>query len=125
MKFHLYLLLPALFLSLTNESASAASARPNVLFIAVDDLNDWVGCLGGNHDTKTPNIDRLARRGMVFANAECAAPACVPSRSALMTGKKPADTGLYDNPSGEFRRYADLKDLVTLPQHFSKNGYHT
>jgi arylsulfatase A-like enzyme len=62
---------------------------------------------------------------MVFANAECAAPACVPSRSALMTGKRPADTGLYDNPSGEFRRYADLKDLVTLPQHFSKNGYHT
>ena len=125
MKLHLYLLLPALFLSPTNESASAAPVRPNVLFIAVDDLNDWVGCLGGNPDTKTPHIDRLARRGMVFANAECAAPACVPSRSALMTGKKPADTGLYDNPSGEFRRYADLKHLVTLPQYFSKNGYHT
>jgi arylsulfatase A-like enzyme len=125
MKSHHYLLLPALFLSPTNESASAALAKPNVLFIAVDDLNDWVGCLGGNPDTQTPNIDRLARRGLVFANAECAAPACVPSRSALLTGKKPADTGLYSNLNGEFRRYADLKDLVTLPQYFSQHGYPT
>jgi arylsulfatase A-like enzyme len=100
-------------------------AKPNVLFIAVDDLNDWVGCLGGNPDTQTPNIDRLARRGLVFVNAACAAPSCVPSRIALMTGKSPADTGLYDNPNGEFRRYADLKNLVTLPQYFSQQGYHT
>jgi arylsulfatase A-like enzyme len=67
----------------------------------------------------------LARRGLVFANAECAAPSCVPSRCALMTGKSPAETGLYDNPNGDFRRYADLKDLVTLPQYFSQQGYHT
>ena len=125
MKFHHYLLLPALFLSPTSESAPAALVKPNVLFIAVDDLNDWVGCLGGNPDTKTPNIDRLARRGLVFAKAECAAPSCVPSRCALMTGKKPADTGLYANPNGEFRRCTDLKDLVTIPRYFSQHGYHT
>lgn len=125
MNIHRWLLLPALLLTSANEPASAALAKPNVLFIAVDDLNDWVGCLGGNLDTKTPNIDRLARRGLVFANAECASPACVPSRCALMTGKQPADTGLYCNPNGEFRRYADLKDLVTLPQYFSQHGYHT
>ena len=125
MNIYLWLLLPGLFLSPANKSAPAALSKPNVLFIAVDDLNDWVGCLGGNPDAKTPNIDRLARRGVVFTNAVCAAPACVPSRSSLMTGKKPADTGLYSNPNGEFRRYADLKDLVTIPQYFSKNGYHT
>jgi arylsulfatase A-like enzyme len=116
MNIYLWLLLPGLFLSPANKSAPAALSKPNVLFIAVDDLNDWVGCLGGNPDAKTPNIDRLARRGVVFTNAVCAAPACVPSRSSLMTGKKPADTGLYSNPNGEFRRYADLKDLVTILQ---------
>lgn len=99
--------------------------KPNVLFIAIDDLNDWVGCLGGHPDTKTPNIDRLAKRGMVFVNAACAAPACVPSRSALMTGVQPADSGLYSNPNREFRAFPDLKDLVTLPQYFARHGYHT
>jgi arylsulfatase A-like enzyme len=108
-----------------SKTGPSQKKKPNVLFIAVDDQNDWVGCLGGNPDSKTPNIDRLASRGMVFANAECAAPACLPSRCALMTGVKPADSGLYSNMNGEFRRYPDLKDLVTIPQYFAKNGYHT
>lgn len=95
---------------------------PNVLFIAVDDLNDWIGCLGGHPDAKTPNIDRLASRGVLFTNAHCAAPACNPSRAALMTGIRPSKSGVYLN-SQPWR--PALPDAVTLPQHFSKNGYHS
>ena len=59
----------------------AQESRPNVLLIAVDDLNDWVGVLGGHPQAKTPNIDRLAARGTLFANAHCQAPVCSPSRA--------------------------------------------
>ena len=55
---------------------SSFSAQPNVLFIAVDDLNDWIGCLGGHPQSKTPNFDRLAKSGVLFDNAHCAAPSC-------------------------------------------------
>ena len=68
---------------------AAESAKPNVLFISLDDLNDWVGCLGGHPQTKTPNIDRLAKSGVLFTNAHCAAPSCNPSRSSLFTGVPP------------------------------------
>ena len=74
-----------------------AANRPNVLFISVDDLNDWIGCLGGQPQSVTPNFDRLAASGMLFTNAHCAAPSCNPSRSAIMTGRSPHRTGLYDN----------------------------
>jgi hypothetical protein len=67
-------------------AAAREPARPNVLFIAVDDLNDWVGCLGGHPQVKTPNIDGLAGRGTLFTNAHCQAPLCNPSRSSLETG---------------------------------------
>ena len=60
-----------------------AAAKPNILFIAVDDLNDWAGCLGGHPQAKTPNIDALAKRGILFEQAYCAAPLCSPSRSFL------------------------------------------
>lgn len=63
--------------------ASDGEDRPNVLLIAVDDLNDWVGCLEGHPQAKTPNIDRLARRGTLFTNAHCQAPLCNPSRSSF------------------------------------------
>ncbi|NDH00437.1 MAG: choline-sulfatase, partial [Opitutae bacterium] len=55
--------------------------RPNVLLISIDDLNDWIGCLGGHPQAKTPNIDRLAARGVLFNNAHCQAPVCNPSRA--------------------------------------------
>ena len=71
--------------------------RPNVLFISVDDLNDWVGCMGGHPQSRTPNIDRLANSGCLFTNAHCPAPACNPSRSAIMTGVSPHVSGIYDN----------------------------
>lgn len=92
----------------------------DILFIAVDDLNDWTGHLGGHVQASTPNIDRLVNRGMVFTNAHCAAPACNPSRAALMSGRRPYDTGIYVNgsPASEV-----LKDTVTINRHFKANGY--
>ena len=70
---------------------------PNVLFIAVDDLRDWVGHLDGHPQAKTPNIDRLAKRGVSFGNAHCSAPLCNPSRISLLTGIAPANSGVYGN----------------------------
>ena len=96
--------------------------RPNVLFIAIDDLNDWVGCLGGQPDVKTPNLDRLAARGTVFTHTYCAAPACNPSRAALMTGISPARSGMYVNAQ-KWRKIPALAKAVTLPQHLTANGY--
>src|SRR5512143_1177171 len=77
--------------------AASVSAKPNVLFIAADDLNHWVGHLGRNPQTKTPHIDRLAQMGVTFTRANCAAPVCNPSRAALMSGLRPSTTGVYDN----------------------------
>lgn len=98
----------------------AQSKKPNVLFIAIDDLNDWIGVLGGHPQARTPNIDRLAKRSVLFANAHCAAPACNPSRAALMTGIAPNRSGVYHNPQ-PWR--PALPDAITIPQHFSANGY--
>ena len=94
--------------------------RPNVLFISVDDLNDWIGCLEGHPQTITPNFDRLATSGVLFDNAHCAAPACNPSRTAVMTGISPATSGLYEN--GQKMREV-LPDAKLLPQHFRDQGY--
>ena len=94
--------------------------RPNVVFISVDDMNDWVGCLRGYPGVQTPNIDRLARRGVLFANAHCASPLCNPSRTALLTGRRPSNTGIYDNDT--YWR-PNLPDVVTIPQYFKRNGY--
>ena len=97
-----------------------AEDKPNVLFIAIDDMNDWVGCLGGHPDVETPNLDRLADRGVVFTNAFCSAPACNPSRASLLTGILPSTSGVYHN--NQPWRPA-LPDAVTLPQHFMAHGY--
>jgi len=100
----------------------AKTNRPNVLFIAVDDLNDWIGCLGGHPDTKTPNFDRLAARGINFTHAYCSAPACNPSRASLMTGVLPSQSGVYHN-SQPWR--PAMPNVVTLQEYFQKHGYHT
>ena len=95
-------------------------ARPNVLFIGVDDLRDWVGHLSGHPNAKTPNIDRLAKRGVSFTRAYCSAPLCNPSRISLLTGVAPSKSGVYGN--GEKLRQK-LPDAVTLMQHFRASGY--
>jgi len=93
--------------------ALAAETHPNILFIAVDDLNDWVGHLGGHPQAMTPNIDRLAKNGVSFTKAYCSAPLCNPSRVSLLTGTLPSNSGVYGN--GELLR-DKLPDAVTLMQ---------
>ena len=102
----------------------AAEKRPNILFIAIDDQNDWIGHLGGHPMAKTPNIDKLASRGTTFLNAHCNSPLCNPSRTSLMLSLRPTTTGVY-GLSPWFRTLPELKDRVALPQHFSNHGYRT
>ncbi len=98
--------------------------QPNVLFIAVDDLNDWVNVLGGRPGVHTPNIDRLAERGVVFTNAHCSSPSCNPSRASIMTGVRPSTSGIYNNRQ-HWRESPVLRDARTIPEHFHSIGYHT
>ena len=91
----------------------------NVLFIAVDDWNDQVGCMG-DKQVITPNLDRLAAMGTLFTNAHCSAPICNPSRASIYSGLLPSSTGIYNNAQPLF---ATHPDIVSLPRHFRKNGY--
>ena len=102
---------------------AAAPTRPNVLFIAVDDLNDWIGPLRGHPQVKTPHLDRLASRGITFTNAHCAAPLCNPSRAAVFSGHQPFQTGILANDEKAIR--TARPDAVLLPQHFQQAGYRT
>ncbi|MHB8898964.1 MAG: sulfatase [Thermoguttaceae bacterium] len=106
-------------------TASAAeqkpAQRPNVLFIAIDDMRDWVGYLG-NTQVHTPNLDRLAARGVHFTRSYCASPCCNPSRAALLTGMRPGTSGVYNNDD-DWRTIVP-EGTVTLPLHFKNNGYY-
>jgi arylsulfatase A-like enzyme len=104
-------------------SNGSPKSKPNVLFIAIDDLNDWLACLGGHPDVKTPNFDRLSQKGVLFTNAYCSAPACNPSRASLLTGILPSTSGVYHN-SQPWRKSLALANSITLPQHFMAHGYH-
>ena len=105
-------------------SAPAADKR-NVLFLAIDDQNDWIGCLDRSHPmVKTPNIDKVAARGTVFQNAHCQSPLCNPSRTSLMLGLRPTTTGVY-GLAPWFRKLPEYAERVTLAQHFQANGYKT
>jgi arylsulfatase A-like enzyme len=124
------LTLAALFVLVASAPLAGAPAarRPNVLFIAVDDLNDYISPLDNHPGVKTPNLERLARRSVNFANAHCAAPACHPSRVAVMTGVHPARSGLYLNLFGAHgprwrEESATLRDAVVLSRHFRDHGY--
>ena len=107
---------------LVGSARGAEAARPNVVMIAVDDLNHWVGYLGRNPQTITPNIDRLASQGVRFSRSYCAAPVCNPSRTALMTGMRPATTGVYGN-NDDWR--PGIEPDLTLITTFRKAGYYT
>lgn len=104
------------------EEARAFVRPPNILMIAIDDQNDWIGCLGGHPLARTPHIDRLAERGTLFLNAHCQSPLCNPSRASLLTGRRPSSTGIY-GLSPAPRETAVLRDAVTLPQYFRSSGY--
>ncbi len=109
----------------SNTVVFAGSDRPNILMISIDDLNDWVGCMDGHPDVKTPNIDRLAERGVLFENAHCPVPLCGPSRAAIMTGVSPSSSGIYGQISDEDLSKPFNGDIVYLSNWFSQNGYHT
>lgn len=98
--------------------------RPNVLFIAIDDQNDWIGHLGGHPLAKTPHLDALAARGTTFLNAHCNAPLCNPSRASLLLGLRPSTTGIH-GLAPNFRDVPRWRDRVTLPQQFTASGYAT
>ena len=100
-------------------------APPNVLLIAVDDLNDWVGCLDGHPDTRTPNIDRLAKRGVLFSNAHCQSTMCNPSRTSIMFGMRPSTSGFYNNPVNGAKSDAFTSKHVSMSRHFAAGGYKT
>lgn len=101
--------------------AQATTEKPNVLFIAFDDLKPLMGCYGDKM-IKTPNFDRLAARGTLFLNAHCQQAVCGPSRASLLTGMRPDTTKVYDLKT---KIRSILPDVVTLPQHFKDNGYET
>ncbi|MEZ6151236.1 MAG: sulfatase-like hydrolase/transferase [Pirellulaceae bacterium] len=97
--------------------------RPNVLFIAIDDLNDWIGCLQGHPQALTPNMDALASRGVLFTNAHCSSPACNPSRAAVFSGRTPQYTGVWSNDSAQLLK--QHPDILAIPRAFQRAGYST
>lgn len=103
---------------------SANQERPNILMIAIDDLNDWVGVLGGHPQVQTPHMDRLAARGTTFANAHCQTPLCNSSRTSVMTGMRPGTTGIYALAPW-FRSVPALSEVESMPQTLRKVGYRT
>src|SRR3954468_10094721 len=107
-------------LVVVHSTMALAIDKPNVLFIAIDDLNHWVGHLGRNHQTKTPNIDRLAGEGITFTHAYCTAPACNSSRASLIAGQRPSTTGCYENGQNWRPGISEEKLLNTQ---FARAGY--
>ena len=85
-------------------------------------MNDWTTLFDKTNPIKTPNLVRLAERGMFFSKAYCAAPACCPSRAAIMTGIRPHNSGVYDNNNAWAKM---MPDAVTLSRYFMQNGYET
>lgn len=106
---------------LSRVCAGVEAKKLNVLFIAVDDLRPQLGCYG-QRQIKSPNIDRLAGEGLLFERTYCQQAVCAPSRASLLTGLRPDSTGIYDLNTPVRKA---LPDVVTLPEHFKKNGYET
>ena len=128
-RLRLCLCMQRFFTTLTGALVIAGSAfsadakpKPNVLFIAIDDLRDWVSYLGHNPQSQTPNIDKLAARGVAFTRSYCAVPVCNPSRTALMSGMRPSTTGVYENDD-DWRKAVD--PALTLNMHMKASGYLT
>ena len=113
----------ALLFTAAAQSAHPPS-KPNVLMICIDDLNDWVGFLGGHPQAKTPNMDALAKRGRVFANAHCAVPVCSASRVSVMSGVAATTHGSYEL-GPRYEQLPALKDVPTIHRYFKDNGYFT
>ena len=96
----------------------------NVLLIVLDDMNDWTSLLSDTQ-VQTPNLERLARRSMVFTRAYCPSPACGPSRTSFLTGLRPSTSGVYFNNQSYRDAGGWLREVINLPQHFKANGFLT
>lgn len=107
-----------------SKEQTAVKEKPNFLFIAVDDLNDWTGFMKGHPQAITPNMDKLAASGMVFDRAYCAASVCNPSRAAIMSGYRSSTSGIYQNKQKPFENQL-IQNSLMLPQWFAKEGYET
>lgn len=99
-------------------------SKPNVLYVIMDDMCDWAHFLGRNNQVLTPNLDRLAARGISFSNAYSAVPLCNPSRTAMFTGMQPSVTGIYHNKQ-PIANSTVANNSLMMPQHFHDNGYTT
>ncbi len=119
---------PAILMAQAQQSGAAqqsgTSERQNILFIAIDDLNDYIDTLGADRPIHTPNITALAQRGMLFTNAFAPGSSCTPSRTAILTGMSPFNSGLYSH-NVDWRVHPQLPDLATLPRYFHDSGYAT
>lgn len=120
----LALLVGSLAAAACAQEGRVGRAKPNILFIAIDDQNDWIGSLGGHPQARTPHIDALARRGTLFSNAHTQSPLCNPSRTSLMTGLRPSTTGIY-GLAPWFRDVEEWKEVVSLPRYLARHGYRT
>lgn len=117
---YITLLFTALLLTGCNPEKSID--KPNVLFISIDDLNDWTGYLGGHPQSQTPSLDKFAAGAVSFNNTQCSNPACNPSRTAIMTGYAPHTSGVYSNYQ-DWRKV--IPERVTIGQYFRENGYYS
>ena len=104
--------------------AKTESSKPNVLFLSIDDLNDWVGFMDGHPQAKTPNMDALAKRGRNFTNAHCSVPVCTSSRNSVMSGIGPMTHGSYEI-GPKYEQLPALADAPTIQRYFKGHGYHT
>ncbi|TWU46072.1 Choline-sulfatase [Rubripirellula tenax] len=113
--------------SCANGADTAPAAQPNVLFLSIDDLNDWTGAMGGHALAKTPNLDKLAQQGILFTNAHCSQAVCTASRNSVLSGIHPSTSGWYTSTTRMRKTYDQVmgSEHRMLPQHFKENGYQT
>ena len=109
--------------SVNRQSGEKNEERPNVIFLSVDDLNDYP--VSNLENVKTPNIDELRNSSLTFTNANCQAPLCIPSRASFFTGKYPHKTGVYVNGGDPWNKSEELQKVQTLPELFKKNNYYS
>lgn len=115
------------FASLSQAAEHGASmSKPNVLFLSIDDLNDWIGAMGGHPQAFTPHMDKLCQQGVLFTNAHCSQAVCTASRNSLLSGIHPSTSGWYSSTASMRKTYDSVMgDHKMLPQHFKDNGYKT